>query len=243
MVCSSLKILQWNCNSFTDCRQKELEDYCNFFNVDIIAINDARIAQADEIKKFSNFEHVSISPDLVVFISKSLKFQVLDEFNSHSLNYEIICIQVESTINLLFGYLRNGSGPDGMEYLLEKLEIAATLSPTLAIGDFNARGHCVQGNEHLTRNTAGRVLDHFIESQGGNFGVYSPMNYTFHRPGKKFSTLDICISSESAFKFVKDFSSPRWFDSDHYPTMTIVELDATGNQGHQHQLESMYKER
>jgi hypothetical protein len=224
---NSLQVFHWNINGLNNCPAGLLEfkQFISDNSFDIICLNEAHSTSLNIL----DYQTISCSPDLSVFIRKNIQFQVILNQNINNA-FEVIAVKVSSLLFILC-YLRDGKRKDGMSHLIELiLSLSQTHRNIIILGDLNAR-MLQLGNS--ASNAAGRTLENFLSCYDNFLCHNEPNRYTFEKvfllPNyrKVQSILDLCISSIEASQFITGLNVIPNLKSDHFPLVLDIELAET----------------
>jgi len=169
----------------------------------------------------SNFHQLAISCDLTIFVkdSSDIKFKMIYLHSERDCDIAVVFI---NGFQLVTAYCRDGSAKRGMEVVLETLTLHTdSRLPFMIIGDLNARS-ILAGNDKS--NSAGKIIDDFIQSHDGTFHIVNDGKMTFHRQNRTLSSLDLCIMSDKATENLESCSTCNLFDSDHFPKILSLRI-------------------
>jgi hypothetical protein len=227
MCLTNLRVLHWNINGKNN-NPVDLLEFKQFIyenSFQIISLNEPH----SKTLSLPNYHSITCSQDLSIFIQTNLQFRILMNLNIDD-TFEVITIEILNNI-IIFCYLRDGKKKDGINHLLEHLlSFYQKSKNVIVIGDLNARLKSL-GNSSF--NTAGRILDTFLESYDQFICINEPFRFTFektfHTPTyrKSQSVIDLCLTSIEAATVISDIQILSDLRSDHFPMLLDLSLNST----------------
>jgi hypothetical protein len=169
----------------------------------------------------SNSHQVAISCDLTIFVKDSLdiKFKVIYLHSERDCDIAVVLI---NGFQLVTASCQDGSAKKRKEVVLETLALHTdSRLPVMIICDLNARS-ILAGNDKS--NTAGKIIDDFIQSHDGTFHIVNDGKMKFHRQNRTLSILDLCIMSDKAIEYVDDCNTCNLFESDHFSILVSLRV-------------------
>jgi hypothetical protein len=216
MIAKALKVLSWNANGNCNRISDRLALYTRIceLEIDIVSINEAH---ANNVF-LPGFQTVSVSADLVVLVRIGISFTILKNYASTSA--DILILNCNKVL-IICSYLRNGKSSEGLSTLIENILFFQTTFPSIVvIGDLNAKLSQL-GNR--SSNTAGNLLQNFLDSMETFIVLNEPEVFTFQRnsPYNRNqvvrSVLDLCLITEKCINLISRFEVLDSFGSDHFP--------------------------
>jgi hypothetical protein len=225
MCLTSLRVFHWNINGKNN-NPVDLLIFKQFIyenSFQIISLNEAHSTTLS----LPNYHSIMCSQDLSIFIQTNIKFRILMNLNIDDI-FEMITIQILNNI-VIFCYLRDGKQKDGINHLLEHLlNYYQQFKNVIVIGDLNARLKTL-GNSSF--NTAGRILDNFLQSYDQFICINEPFRFTFEKVyqiptyRKSQSVIDLCLTSIEASTLISDIQVLSELRSDHFPVLLDLSLN------------------
>ena len=218
MIKETIRLLQWNANTFGKKRQFEVGAYCESNAIDVLCICEGRQREVPKILR----SHVVYGNELVsLYVRGDLTHRLIPDLTVRGDRCSVVTVLLGDTI-IMGCYLRDGSVRNGIEefFYMFYHEALQRNPKVLVMGDFNAKAHCVRVDQ--IRNTAGRWLDSYMEDHPENAVILNDGRYTYEAANRRGSVLDLVIASAGISNAVDNFEVRMEFDSDHFPT--YVEL-------------------
>lgn len=216
----ALKIIQWNIRSF-NANRGNLISLIRKYDPDIVLLNETW-SKPNHVTHVKNYNIIRCDREdgyggVATMIKSSIKFQIIkNDINYSTMDTQCIIIKL-NTLNIINCY----SNPNARRFEQDLTKIFSSIQgPMILMGDLNAH-HILWGSNN--NNHKGNIINNLIDEY--NLTIANDGSSTrMIPPGSDPSPLDITLASQEVRHKLTWEVIPDCGYSDHYPTMTVLQM-------------------